>query len=319
MLHGNPVLRRELPQHRDRERVHIALMRQSLRDAMREPAHLYSVVMPLHVTAKRDSIIRVHAIRSYKCGADCLCVLFSRTSLFITIMSSANRDTPSILCVEPDTRARELLQEIFAPQRVVLACNSYEALRELYRDTWDGYVLECWLPDLSGLTLCREIRKIDPRGPVLFSTSAARIEDRARAFRAGASEYLCKPIDAPLLAGKLRALLELAAQESACARPELDRALEEEFTRRIDELWNRTGADIERARRAMERICRPKAAAAFTKAGGTRAYLHRYWNVAFTAAWETYSRPGRPEPVLSIQQPVTHAAPSQEIETTAHV
>jgi hypothetical protein len=51
-----------------------------------------------------------------------------------------------------------------------------------------------------------------------------------------------------------------------------------------------TGAGIEGARRAMERICRPKAAAAFMKAGGTRAYLDRYWNVAFTAAWETYSR-----------------------------
>jgi DNA-binding NarL/FixJ family response regulator len=172
---------------------------------------------------------------------------------------------------------------------------------------------------MSGLTLCREIRKVDPRGPVLFSTSAARIEHRARAFRAGASAYVCKPINPPLLVGKLRALLELAALESARARPELNRVLEEEFTRRVDQLWNRTGADIEGARRSMERTCRPKAAAAFIKAGGTRAYLDRYWNVAFSAAWETYSRPGSPEPFVSIEQPVTHPAPSREIEITAHV
>jgi hypothetical protein len=103
------------------------------------------------------------------------------------------------------------------------------------------------------------------------------------------------------------------------ARPELDRVLEEEFTRRVDKLWNRTGAGIEGARRAMERICRPKAAAAFMKAGGTRAYLDRYWNVAFTAAWETYSRPGAPEPFVFEEQPVARREPSQEIETTPQV
>ena len=203
-----------------------------------------------------------------------------------------NPDTASILCVEPSAEAQAVLQEILAPHRTVFARNAYEALRELHASTWDSYVLECWLPDLPGVRVCREIRKIDPHGPVMFCTGAARHADRECAFRAGASAYVCKPIDPPAMVGKLRVLLALAALESARAKQELVRVLHEEFARRTDDIRKRTGATRGSARRAMERICRSKAAAAFISAGGTRAYLERYWATAFDAAWASYSQPG---------------------------
>ena len=47
-----------------------------------------------------------------------------------------------------------------------------------------------WAADWSGPSLCREIRKIDPHGTIVFCTAAARDNDRARAMRAGANAYL---------------------------------------------------------------------------------------------------------------------------------
>ncbi|MGZ5137279.1 MAG: response regulator, partial [Burkholderiales bacterium] len=83
------------------------------------------------------------------------------------------RPIPSILCVEPDRESRELLQEVLADYQSVLVCSAYEGLRALNTQTFDAFVLESWLPDLSGVHVCREIRKVDPCVPVVFCTAAA--------------------------------------------------------------------------------------------------------------------------------------------------
>jgi CheY-like chemotaxis protein len=205
-------------------------------------------------------------------------------------MTRANESVACILCVEPDQETRALLEEMLSAYRTVFACNAYEALRELHSRTYDSYVLECWLPDLSGLQLCREIRKTDPNGPVLFCTGAARDQDRARGRRAGASAYLCKPVDPPALLNQLRVLLELAELESSHAKGELERVLREELAKRAAEILKRTGTERRSAGRAMERICKTKASNAFTEAGGTNAYLQRYWPAAFAGAWADYEQ-----------------------------
>jgi response regulator RpfG family c-di-GMP phosphodiesterase len=147
---------------------------------------------------------------------------------------------------------------------------------------------------MSGLQLCREIRKVDPNGPVLFCTGAARDQDRERARRAGASAYLCKPVDPPVLLHQLRVLLELAELESSRAKAELERVLREEFTIRAADILKRRGVERQSAGRAMKRICKIKACNAFTAAGGTIAYLQRYWPAAFAGAWAAYEqRPDR--------------------------
>jgi CheY-like chemotaxis protein len=202
-----------------------------------------------------------------------------------------------ILCVEPDPEARAVLKEVLSRYKTVFASDAYEAIRELNSRTCDSYVLECWLPDMSGVHLCREIRKTDPNGPVLFCTGAARHQDRARGLRAGANAYLCKPIDPPVLLNQLRVLLELAELESAHAKKELDRVVREELRKRAADILKRTGAERLSAGRAMERICKAKASDAFNRAGGTKAHLRRYWAAAFAGAWAAYTQ--RSDPCFS--------------------
>lgn len=205
-------------------------------------------------------------------------------------MTNADDSVACILCVEPDPEARALIGELLSGYRTVFAFNAYEAIRELNSRTCDSYVLECWLPDMSGVQLCREIRKTDPNGPVIFCTGAARHQDRARGLRAGANAYLCKPIDPPVLLNQLRVLLELAELQSAHAKKELERVLHDELGKRAADILRRTGAERQTAGRAMERICKVKASNAFSRAGGTKAHLQRYWAAAFSGAWGVYEQ-----------------------------
>jgi CheY-like chemotaxis protein len=201
----------------------------------------------------------------------------------------------SILCVQGDDEDRALLAELLRDYRIVFACNGYESLRELGRGVFDGYVLDLWLSDWSGAHLCREVRKIDPNGPVLFCTAAARMEDQNRAMRAGGSAYLRKPVDPSRLLAQLRVLLELADLESIQARMPADRATRAELDRCAAELFKRTGEARRSAVRTVERISKARASIAFLKSGGTKANFERWWPTLFAKVWANI-QPATSEP-----------------------
>jgi DNA-binding response OmpR family regulator len=55
--------------------------------------------------------------------------------------------------------------------------------------------LDSWLPDRSGVELCRSIRRFDPHTPVIFYSAAAYARDIEDALRAGAQDYHIKPVN----------------------------------------------------------------------------------------------------------------------------
>jgi CheY-like chemotaxis protein len=194
----------------------------------------------------------------------------------------------SILCIQSDGEDRALLAELLTGYRTVFACNGQEALREFGHGVFDGYLLDLWLSDMSGAQLCREIRKADPRGPMVFCTAAARLEDREQAMTAGANAYLCKPIDPSRLLAQLRVLLELGDLESLHAKAETHGAIQHELERRGARIFKRRAEGKSVAARAVERTVRAKASRAFAAAGGTRANFERWWPSIFASAWSNY-------------------------------
>src|SRR5436305_5475927 len=70
-----------------------------------------------------------------------------------------------------------------------------EALQISRANRFDLYILDNWLPDGSGLDLCRQIRAFDPQTPILFYSAAAYPSDVKEAKSAGAQGYLSKPCD----------------------------------------------------------------------------------------------------------------------------
>ena len=71
----------------------------------------------------------------------------------------------------------------------------------------DLYILDYFLPEMSGAELCRRIRQTDSRTPILFYSAMAREIDREKAMVAGATEYLVKPNDLEKLTETVERLL----------------------------------------------------------------------------------------------------------------
>lgn len=77
--------------------------------------------------------------------------------------------------------------------RVVVAASGEEALRLLPEHSFALVVLDLMLPGLGGLEVCRRIRALDPRLPVLMLTALSSEADRVEGLRHGADDYLTKP------------------------------------------------------------------------------------------------------------------------------
>jgi two-component system OmpR family response regulator len=67
------------------------------------------------------------------------------------------------------------------------------------------------LPDVDGLEVCRRIRAVDDRTPVLMLTALGAVPDRVAGLGAGADDYLVKPFAFDELLARLRALARRGA------------------------------------------------------------------------------------------------------------
>ncbi len=76
---------------------------------------------------------------------------------------------------------------------------------------FDMVILDILLPEMDGLTVCRELRKRGCRAPVLMLTARDAIDDRVAGLDAGADDYLVKPFALKELLARLRALTRRAA------------------------------------------------------------------------------------------------------------
>jgi len=71
---------------------------------------------------------------------------------------------------------------------------------------YDLIILDILLPEMDGLSVCRELRRRGDRTPVLMLTARDDIDDRVAGLDAGADDYLVKPFALKELLARLRAL-----------------------------------------------------------------------------------------------------------------
>jgi DNA-binding response OmpR family regulator len=118
-----------------------------------------------------------------------------------------------IAVLEDDESQRDWMNSfLLALGHVAHSFSSAEALlRELRRENFDLLVLDWNLPDMSGLEVTRWVRSnIKARIPVLFVTCHVDEADLVEALKAGADDYMCKPVRVPELLARLHALLRRA-------------------------------------------------------------------------------------------------------------
>src|SRR5687768_4167985 len=113
-----------------------------------------------------------------------------------------------ILVVDDHAEVLELVERALVKDGndVFVASSVEAALHESKRRRPDVIVLDLGLPDGSGETLCRTIRKRDARVAILILTAENRVASRVRCLDAGADDYLSKPFALAELRARVRAL-----------------------------------------------------------------------------------------------------------------
>jgi DNA-binding response OmpR family regulator len=124
------------------------------------------------------------------------------------------RDEPHILFADDEPDIREMVQVLLqsAGFRVSTVGTTSGALKLAASERFDVLVLDYWMPELTGLELCRRIRTFNQNTPILICSGATSEADKTAATQAGAQGYLVKPINSINLIKALRSCI--AASQS---------------------------------------------------------------------------------------------------------
>ena len=131
-------------------------------------------------------------------------------------MSTSYRHT--ILNVDDDEGARYAKTRIFerSGYRVLEAATGGDALRLVHEERPHLVLLDVGLPDISGIEICRLIKKNTATEHTMVlqvSASCVRPQERAMGLDGGADVYLSEPVEATELIGAAKALLRLYDRE----------------------------------------------------------------------------------------------------------
>jgi DNA-binding response OmpR family regulator len=121
-----------------------------------------------------------------------------------------NKFTPRVLYIEDHEDTRELVTLVLEQKsfEVVTGSTIKSGVALAGSQEFDLYLLDSWLPDGSGLELCRLIREFDKATPILFYSAAAYEIDRVEAIKSGAQAYLIKPSQPSELCSLVVSLIE---------------------------------------------------------------------------------------------------------------
>jgi two-component system copper resistance phosphate regulon response regulator CusR len=116
-----------------------------------------------------------------------------------------------ILLAEDETAIAGFLKEGLEEEgfAVDVACNGRQGL-EMAMDNLNEYdviLLDWMMPGVSGIEICRNIRKDNKTIPIIFLTAKDTVDDTVFGLEAGANDYLKKPFAFEELLARIKVLL----------------------------------------------------------------------------------------------------------------
>ncbi len=90
---------------------------------------------------------------------------------------------------------------------VDIAYDGFVAYKMFEAREYDAIILDINLPYKNGIELCRDIRSINPRVPILMLTAMGTTEDKITGLDSGADDYLVKPFEFRELLARMKSLL----------------------------------------------------------------------------------------------------------------
>lgn len=120
-----------------------------------------------------------------------------------------------ILLVDDEKKIITVLKAYLQQEgfQVTTALNGLIALTLFKENTYDLIILDLMLPGMSGIEICREIRKISSV-PIIMLTAKVEEEDRIQGLGIGADDYITKPFSPREVVARVRAVLRRVNNET---------------------------------------------------------------------------------------------------------
>ena len=124
-----------------------------------------------------------------------------------SVKTEAQSPLKRLLCVEDDRDTCDFLSFVMTSYEFHAVHTIGAAVTLISERPFDAYVLDNWLPDGSGIELCRYIRNGDSTVPIIFTSAIGQRKDIDIAIEAGANRYLVKPYEPDALLQTVKELL----------------------------------------------------------------------------------------------------------------
>lgn len=128
---------------------------------------------------------------------------------------------PKILAVDDQSFNLKIILDIFkADFEVFIATDGQQALEKTRQLLPDIILLDVMMPDMSGHEVCRRLKADTElsRIPIIFLTSRHDEADEVEGFTLGASDFICKPINAIIVRARVEAHLAAKLQSDFLKR-----------------------------------------------------------------------------------------------------
>ncbi|MCC6372354.1 MAG: response regulator transcription factor [Bacteroidia bacterium] len=120
-----------------------------------------------------------------------------------------------ILLIEDEAGVVEFIKKGLTEENfeVSVAFDGNSAISMAIDSTFDLFILDILLPDKNGIDVCKELRQMNIKAPILFLSALGTSENIANGLNIGADDYLVKPFKFIELKARVNALLRRASQK----------------------------------------------------------------------------------------------------------
>jgi DNA-binding response OmpR family regulator len=114
-----------------------------------------------------------------------------------------------ILLVEDEKGVANFIKKGLEEEHYTIdhALDAEEGLSFISINEYDMIILDIMLPNMSGIELCREVRKKGIQSPIMMLTARDTIDDKVAGLDSGADDYMTKPFSFDEFLARVRALL----------------------------------------------------------------------------------------------------------------
>ncbi|MEK4433052.1 response regulator transcription factor [Paenibacillus sp. FSL M7-0802] len=131
----------------------------------------------------------------------------------------------SVLVIDDEEKISRLLQLELSHEgyAVEIAQTGREGLEKALARTWDIIILDVMLPEMNGVEVLKQIRKVDNHTPVIMVTARNTTPDKVSGLDEGANDYITKPFEIEELLARMRASMRHQMEPTATALQEEDK------------------------------------------------------------------------------------------------